>query len=349
MTAKARAKAKRATSDVDRYASLGKILRLVRVLELTQGMTTAEIIEGQGLTRKTFLRYRTAIQASGLPLVSEAKGREKVWRIHAPGPRSALRIHQAQAVALLVQRRGTTFLDGTGFDELLEDVYRQAEATLGAGDRARVRHLDRKIFDRNDDAVVHEGRADDASELISALLYDERLEVRYKGRAEPFTLDPYSLVIYRKGLYVIGWSHRHGEIRRFALDRFDAIDRRRGDRFDYPHDYEPARFLGGAFGIAGDAEASLVRVRLFGQRAIEAVTRRRLHPSQAWEGGKPASDGSRVLCLRVSHDDLDLARWIFGFGDEAEVLEPLELVRQIAARTRAMGERYAARPAGDGL
>ncbi len=214
---------------------------------------------------------------------------------------------------------------------------------------ARARHLDRKIFDRNDDAVVHEGRAEDVSELVSVLLYDERLEVRYKGRAEPFTLDPYTVVIYRKGLYVIGWSHRHAQIRRFALDRFDAIDRRRGDRFEYPPDYEPARFLRGAFAIAGDAEASLVRVRLFGERAIDAVTRRRLHPSQAWESGEPAPDGRRVLCLRVSHDDLDLARWIFGFGDEAEVLEPPELVRQIAARTRAMGERYAARPTGDGL
>ncbi len=137
MTAKVRAKAKRATSDVNRYASLGKILRLVRVLELTQGMTTAEILKGQGLTRKTFLRYRAAIHASGLPLVSETKGREKVWRIHADGHRSALRIRQSQAVALLVQRRGTTFLNGTGFDELLEDVYRQPEATLGARDRAR--------------------------------------------------------------------------------------------------------------------------------------------------------------------------------------------------------------------
>ncbi len=335
----------RSTPESERYAALSSILRLVRALELTQGMTTAALLEGHGLKRRTFMRYRAAIDAAGLPLVSEARGREKVWRILPEGRRKAIHLREAQAIALLVQRRGTTFLAETGFEELLEDVYGQVEASLNGRELARVRNLDRKIFDRNDEAVGHVRRAEDVDQLVSALLYDERLDVRYRGRREPFVLEPYTLLIYRKGLYVIGYSHKHEAVRRFALDRIDAIDRRRGDRFSYPSDveYHPAKFLGDAFGIAGDAAAALVRVRFFGETAIEAVDRRRLHPSQEWETKTPKRDGSRVLRLRVAPDDWDLDRWVLGFGADAQVLAPTSLVERIGARAKGAAERYRAR------
>jgi proteasome accessory factor B len=333
---------KRTTPEADRYASLARILRLVRVLEVTQGLSTAELLESQSLTRRSWERYRTAIEAAGLPLVCETRGREKVWRIQPGAHRSALRIHQAHAVALLVQQRGTTFLRGTGFHELLEEVYHQAEAMLNVRDRARVRHLDRKILDRNDDAiVVADSRADDVNELVSALLYEERLVVRYKGRPAPFDLDPYTLVIYRKGLYLVAWSHLHGEIRRFALDRFDAIDRKRGERFEYPNDYDPARLFAGTFGLVGDRPPVRVRVRFWGARAIDDVNRRRVHPSQAWEAATEP-DGSRVLRLDVADDDLDLERWILGFGEGAEVLAPSELRARIFRRASEIVRREGA-------
>jgi predicted DNA-binding transcriptional regulator YafY len=347
MTKPRRGPKKTFTPEGERYAALTKILRLVAVLESTQGMTTTAILEGQKLPRRTFDRYRKAIEAADLPIVSEPFGREKLWRIHPSNRRHAIQIRQPQAVALLIQQRGTRFLAGTGFDELLEDVYRQAEATLTAPELARVRDLDRKIYDRNDEALERTADADNVSALVSALLYSEPVTVTRPAKGKPaqdeeLVIRPYTLLIYRKGLYLIGFSEKHGAVRRFALDRFTSVERRRGERFAYPTaaEYEPAAYLGDAFGIAGDESPSLVRVRFRGAAALEAVDRRRMHPSQRWETARPTHDGGRVLAMTVAADDRDLDRWVLGFGADAEVLTPASLRARIARQLREAGARY---------
>jgi predicted DNA-binding transcriptional regulator YafY len=335
------------TPEGERYAPLSKILRLVAVLESTQGMTTTDLLAGQSLPRKTFDRYRKAIESAGLPLVSETRGKEKAWRILPDNRRHAIQIRQPQAVALLIQQRGTRFLAGTGFDELLKDVYRQAEATLTAPELARVRDLDRKIYDRNDEALERTADADNVSALVSALLYSEPVTVTRPAKGKPardeeLVIRPYTLLIYRKGLYLIGFSETHGAVRRFALDRFTSVERQRGKRFAYPTatEYEPAAYLGDAFGIAGDESPSLVRIRFRGPTALEAVDRRRMHPSQTWETPKPTRDGGRVLAMTVAADDRDLDRWVMGFGADAEVLAPASLRARIAGQLHDAGARY---------
>ncbi len=306
-------------------------------------MTTADLLENQGITRKTFERYRVTLLAAGLPLVAETRGREKVWRILPDAHRNVIRLRQAQAVALLVQKHATTFLRGTMFDELLEDVYAQAEATLTQSHLHQVRDFDRKVFDRNDEAIRDDGaRAEHVNELVSALLYNHRLDATYRGRAAPFVLDPYTLLIYRKGLYVMGFNHTHKALRTYALDRFESLSRRIGDAFDYPSDYSPSAALGGAFGIAGDDAPTRVRIRFYGAYAIEAVSRREHHPSQRWETDAPMTDGSRVLTLDVSVNDLALDLFLLGHGDAAEVLEPALLADRIRLRAEGIVARYAA-------
>src|SRR5262245_4954854 len=50
-----------------------------------------------------------------------------------------------------------------------------------------------------------------------------------------------SLLVYKKGLYLVGLSHHHGEVRTFALDSFRAVEWLRGDSFQYPEGYRPEK------------------------------------------------------------------------------------------------------------
>src|SRR5262249_47587969 len=142
------------------------------------------------------------------------------------------------------------------------------------------RNLDRKIYDVNEAPHVYEGRLEHVNEILTALLKEQRLAVVHesvRGRAR-FEIDPYTLLVYKKGLYLAGFSHKHQGIRTFALAGFVDVDWLKGRKFEYPADYHPSRLYEGAFGlIAGDP----VRVRVrFSKKVARFVRRRRWHPSQ---------------------------------------------------------------------
>jgi hypothetical protein len=155
-------------------------------------------------------------------------------------------------ISLYLSRAAFDFLAGTGFREDLDDVFKKLETTLKRKDFTAARHLDRKIFDVNEAPHIYEGRIEHVNEMMTALLREERLRVTHGSVAryqKPFVLEPLTLVIYKKGLCLAGYSHHHNGIRTFSLDGFRDVDWLRGERFEYPADYHPSKLAEGAFGL----------------------------------------------------------------------------------------------------
>jgi proteasome accessory factor B len=174
--------------------------------------------------------------------------------------------------------------------------------------------------------------------ILDALVSEERLAFHYEGgrgqaRSRAMTVDPYTLLVYKKGLYLVAFSHGHGDIRTFALDSMSEVLWHRGHRFTYPSDYDPAQVADGAFGLF---RGGLTTVRLFfSERVARFVARRRWHPSQ-----KVSRVAGGVEVVMTVAGTTELKSWVLGFGAEAEVREPEALRREIADElTRAVG-RY---------
>ena len=142
------------------------------------------------------------------------------------------------------------------------------------------------------------------------------------------------MLVYKKGLYLAGFSHRHGEIRTFALDGFSEVEWMRGQGFQYPADYHPARRYEGAFGIFG-GEPTQVRVR-YSSRVARLVTRRRWHPSQ-----RITSFRDGVELTMTVRGSTEVLSWVLGFGKEAEVVEPPELRAAMKAELEGALRSYA--------
>lgn len=131
-------------------------------------------------------------------------------------------------------------------------------------------------------------------------------------------VEPLSLLVYKKGLYLVGRSEHHGAIRTFAVDGLKAVDWLRADKFEYPDDYQPARLVAGAFGLIGGTPA---QIRVFFEAAVARYVRRRQwHPSQRIRN----VDGGIELSMKVA-PSVEVASWVLGFGDRAIVREPSEL------------------------
>jgi len=320
-----------------RYAPAARLHEVRALLDGAEGVSIYDIAERFGQSARTALRYIQALQRAGEPLYEEMVGRRKVWRILPTARRQTITLSTSQMVALFLSRRVFDFLAGTGFKEDLDDVFRKLEATLRRKDSAAVRNLDRKVFDVNEARHLYEGRIEDVNDIITALLREERLRVTHEGVSggkKTFVLEPYTLLVYKKGLYLAGLSHQHGEIRTFALDGFREVEWRRGDGFAYPPGYRPAQLTEGAFGLIRGAPTR-VRVR-FDARVARYVQRRQWHETQRFE----RAPGGAVEMTMDLHGTVEVVSWVLGFGENAEVLEPAALRESVGRELAAAAARY---------
>src|SRR6266700_2991610 len=308
------------------YAPAARLHEVRALLDRAEGTSIYDIAERFGQSPRTALRYIQALQRAGEPLYEEMSGARKVWRIMPTARRQTITLSTSQMVALFLSRRVFDFLAGTGFKEDLDDVFKKLEATLKSKESLAVRNLDRKVFDVNEARHLYEGRIEDVNDIITALLREDRLRVTHEGVSggrKTFVLDPYTLLVYKKGLYLAGFSHQHQEIRTFALDGFREVDWLKGDRFSYPADYSPEQLTEGAFGLIR-GEPTRVRI-VFDPKVARYVQRRQWHPTQRFR----RVDGGVELTMDV-RGTTEVVSWVLGFGDKADVVGPSALGEAVA-------------------
>ena len=340
-----------------RHAPAIRLAEVRAILNTGEGASVYDLADRLQVSVKTARRYLAALERSGEPLYEQWDGKRKVWRLLPTARKDTIRLSTSQMLSLFLSRRVFDFLEGTGFKEDLDDVFRQLEVTLKRQDALTARHLDRKIFDVNEAPRIYKDRIEDVGEILTALIREERLQVthvssvpgkrrssggsrRGGSSASPqprqIIIDPYTLLVYKKGLYLVGYSHRHEEIRTFAFDGFREVDWLRGERFDYPDDYHPSQIVEGAFGLIS-GHPQQVRIR-FSSNIARYIQRSLWHPSQQirkLRGSAGAIELRMTVALTV-----ELTSWILSFGKDAEVLEPDELRRSVAEESASMAALY---------
>jgi proteasome accessory factor B len=330
--------AARKPTRAERYAPARRLAEVRGVLNSGEGASVYDIAERFDVSVRTAIRYIRALQVAGEPLYEEVEGRRKVWRLMASARQQTVTLTTAQMVALFLSRRVFDFLAGTGFKEDLDDLFGKLEAQLRRKDFAAARNLDRKVFDVNEARHIYEGRIEDVNDIVTALLREERLRVTHdsvSGGKKTFVLEPYTLMVYKKGLYLVGRSHGHGGERRpFALDAFRQVEWLRGDTFDYPADYRPEQVTEGAFGLIRGPEVTRVRI-LFDAKVARYVERVLWHPTQRFK--RTAAGLEMTMQVRGT---TEVVGWVLGFGGDAHVVEPAALRDVLARELSRAAARY---------
>ncbi len=322
----------------ERYAPARRLAEVRGLLNSGEGASVYDIAERFGVSVRTAIRYVRALQVAGEPLYEEVEGRRKVWRLMASARQQTVTLTTAQMVALFLSRRVFDFLAGTGFKEDLDELFGKLEAQLRRKDFASARNLDRKVFDVNEARHLYEGRIEDVNDIVTALLREERLRVTHEsvsGGKKTFVLEPYTLMVYKKGLYLVGRSAGHaGAIRTFALDAFREVEWLRGDTFEYPADYRPEQVTEGAFGLIRGSEVTRVRI-LFDPKVARYVERVLWHPTQRFK--RTAAGLEMTMEVRGT---TEVVAWVLGFGGDARVVEPPALREAVGAELARAASRY---------
>jgi predicted DNA-binding transcriptional regulator YafY len=331
---------RRKSTEESRYSPATRLTAVRNLLNSATGIRVDDIAERLEVSRRTAHRYLSALEKAGEKIYDEMDGHQKVWRLLPSARSDLLRLTTSQMMSLYFSRRVFSFLEGTGFLEDLEEVFRALAVMLKRKDFVAAQNLDRKLFDVNEAPYQYRGRLDDVNGIVTALVRDDRIEVRHtsvEDGKKKFVLDPYTLVVYKKGLYLFGYSHHHKSRLTFGLDGFVQIDWMKGNAFEYPEDYDPTKEFRGAFGLIKGPKMS---VRIFFDESVRRfVERRKWHPNQKLE----RCEGGILFSARIE-GVRELESWVLGFGDKAEVLGPESLRTSIAEQLGRAQARYAAPP-----
>jgi predicted DNA-binding transcriptional regulator YafY len=321
-----------------KYSQAGRVHDLIRLIEARFGVTVDELAEETDVDRRTIYRDLAVINEAGYPLVSERVNGRRVYRFltrFKDVPPISFSLHELMTLSFL--RSQLDFLKGTPFQQDMESVFGKINSVLPPRYAA---HMERiagvttpLLYGRRD----YEKFSDVLKFVREALLYQYTLTLEYKtggnGRQSEYIVDPYTLVSYKGGLYLLGFAHNRMAMRTFAVERICSVAVSR-NRFDIPDDFRPEKHFGSAFGIV-EEKAIPVAVR-FSPLVAHAVQDRIWHPSQKVE---KQGDGSIILKFEAG-GVMEIISWVLSYGNNAEILEPAALRKEIAAIMEDMAKLY---------
>jgi predicted DNA-binding transcriptional regulator YafY len=317
-----------------------RLMELKARFEEGAAFTIEKMMSEYGITRRTANRDLVDLAEMRVELEADTGGDgRKLWRAASRSRKFCVNYSLTELMAVFLGRRFFDFLAGTLLEENFDKVLARVETQLGrAKDRERARKLGQKLY------LVHEGpkklpkrgRAI-LDDCLDGLLKEEKLAVHYKssaGKESDYTLCPYTLVAFKRGLYLIAavdeWD---GRIGRFALERIQKATWQRGDGFEYPEKYDPEKFLESALFLeTGKPEPIEI---LFTPGTRPFVEFRKYHRTQKIEVRK---DGRVRLTMKVPIGD-EVKYWVLSFGANAEIVKPKELREKVAGELmRAAGQ-----------
>jgi len=230
-------------------------------------------------------------------------------------------------------------------------LQRKLEQRMTPEERAEHAALgDRFAFVPDGGTKAYEGKEDILDALLTGVL--SRRVVRYayrdaRGRARQGYLAPYTMLLYKHGLYVVGCRLREPtdgraiepgtRIAVYAVERFTEADHLRNASFTAPPGFRISEILNGAFGIhvMTDAQPHRVVVEFSAEKA--AFVRARVwHPTQTFE----ELPDQRVRLTFSCASLIPVVSWVLEWGPHARAVEPPQLVADIVAELDAARRAY---------
>ena len=292
-----------------------------------------------GLSERSIERYVKACA----DFITDQSGRPRI-EIVRQGGRRILHLAQRapdrestlfQVAALRLARALLGFAGGTVLEQLLDDACERLESAARPEDRPRLETLEHKFY-----AIPfvekHYRHLDDVVDgILNGLIKQRRLRIDYGGgTSRVHTFDPYTLVVYRGGLYLMGRSEHHEDVINLAVERIRSVEVTQ-ERFEYPARYSPRRHHRGVFGIMR-GEETRVELLIMDAATAALLRARRLNLGERFRKQK---DGTTLLTMRVRGIE-ELANWVLGYGAHVKVLRPAALRERVARDLRTAARLY---------
>jgi predicted DNA-binding transcriptional regulator YafY len=320
-----------------------RLLQIARLLEqYPQGLTVAEIAEKLEFSKRTIQRDINALESEIRTPIQVVGRRYKIDPDTTPLP--PIRLNLQEARALLLAARLLARHSDEADPDTSNALHKLAEALPPGPVSREVSDTADAIGDRPVNAeqvrILRAITRCWASSTTVAIRYrSQRAQAELTTAFDPYLVEP---APFGAGTYVIGYSHKHREVRTFKLDRIVAASPS-NERF-VPRDIgEIKERLARSWGVVFDGEEDYDITVDFTPRVAQRVAETNWHASQTLT---PLPDGSVRLQVRLP-SLLEFIPWVRSWGPEAQVIAPDELRHEVAGSLREAAKRYTPADAGE--
>ncbi|MEJ2689887.1 MAG: YafY family protein, partial [Deltaproteobacteria bacterium] len=248
----------------------------------------------------------------------------------------AMSLSESDLFALCIAEQALMQYRGTPLYKDLQKIFRKIEEGL-SDDTSLVSSLSTLPIH-----FLNRGQAQVNSEvwrMVSDSLKKKRMiSIRYRKagdhNASERDLDPFRLLSYKGEWYLIGFCHLRQKILTFALSRIQQANMLGKKRITEEPEHLKEQ-LADNFGIFTAENRHQIRI-LFSGKSAHIVKERLWHPEQQLEELEEAK-----IRLSFTTGDLgELKQWVLGWGKEAVVEAPQELIEEMKREIRAMESFY---------
>ncbi len=172
--------------------------------------------------------------------------------------------------------------------------------------------------------------------IFEAIQRKKRILITYQslssGKVTTRKVEPYHIYNFEGIWYFCGFCFLRQEIRDFALDRIEAATLLK-EQFVLPSDFNPHDYLTKAFRMfRGETFDIVIR---FDAYQAKWIRERIWHPTQ-----KIKNLDNGELLFEVKANPEEIKRWVLGYGNHAEVIQPPSLREEIKDEIKKMYSIY---------
>ena len=311
-----------------------KSSRLLTVLNLIRSnrvMTTSQLARECGVTERTVYRDIQSLGEAGAPVYYD-----KGYRLLGSAFLPPLNLTADEYLALRAAIQGSPLMEMKSYVQELKSVTAKIDAAMNGqlSEHIRKQHSRMQLSPK---VTSDSSRSDLTMRLLrQAIDGNVVLKITYHSvsSGEGVRLvDPYFIVFRGRAWYLLGYCHRHGEMRLFRIDRIHKITIT-NDLFERDHKVTLEKYFESSWGVYS-GEPVEIKLLLFG-KAAAVVSDGKRHASQRVVKRK---DGSVEYTATVAGTE-EILRWIIGFGGEARVISPPELADQVCRLAAEILKNY---------
>ncbi len=311
-----------------------KSSRLLTVLNLIRSnrvMTTSQLARECGVTERTVYRDIQSLGEAGAPVYYD-----KGYRLLGSAFLPPLNLTADEYLALRAAIQGSPLMEMKSHAHELKSVTAKIDAAMNGqlSEHIRKQHSRMQLSPK---VTADSTRSDLTMRLLrQAIDGDVVLEINYHSvsSGEGVRLvDPYFIVFRGHAWDLLGYCHRHDEMRLFRIDRIHKVTITR-NLFERDHKVTLEKYFEFSWDVYS-GEPVEISLLLFG-KAAAVVSDGKRHASQRVVKRK---DGSVEYAVTVAGTE-EILRWIIGFGGEARVISPPELVDQVCRLAAEILKNY---------
>ncbi len=310
-----------------RNAQLIRQWAIMKQIETTRWTTISDLADHHVVSTKTIRRDLAALMEAGFPLYDERYDGKVYWRLDEQYKGLPLaNLSLSEIAALYFSKKLVVNLAAPPFSSDIASAFKKIESALPEKNVAFLDSLDSMISVRADAPKDLDQHKQTIRVLMDAMGGENKIRMQYysvhSNQRKSYTVHPYRLMYFRGGLYLFGYVEEYAQIRTFAVERIESIEKL-NDEFEKSPDFSVESYLESSFGVVKEDPFDLEIV--FKPEVVEYVRSRVWHPSQQC---REISGGRLSMKMHVG-GEFELVSWILSFGPSAMVISPERLRRRV--------------------